>query len=96
MRAKHSIHHCRGICPLTLPHTLPAVEAGVRGASQQVVQAYLGFKLGVWGYNGAVRFWEPVLEPWDVIAQCAANQGTRVSPLGRPKLCVLGLTGMGG
>ncbi|KAL4858517.1 Vacuolar protein sorting-associated protein 13C [Chlorella vulgaris] len=58
---------------------LGAVEAGVRGASQQVVQAYLGFKLGVWGYNGAVRFWEPVLEPWDVIAQCAANQGTRMA-----------------
>lgn len=50
----------------------------MRGPSQAVVQAYLGFKLGLWSYNGAVRFWEPVVEPWDVIAQCAANYGTRV------------------
>ena len=59
----------------------PAVEAGVRGPSQQVVQAYLGFKLGVWSYNGAVKHWEPVVEPWDVIAQCAANYGSRVGAL---------------
>ena len=50
----------------------------MRGPSQQVVQAYLGFKLGVWSYNGAVKHWEPVVEPWDVIAQCAANYGSRV------------------
>lgn len=66
----------------TLPaHTLShrrAVEAGVRGPSSQVVQAYLGLRLGVWSYNGGVRHWEPVVEPWDVIAQCAANYGSRV------------------
>lgn len=50
----------------------------MRGPSRQVVQAYLGLKLGVWSYNGAVKFWEPVVEPWDVIAQCAANHGSRV------------------
>ena len=55
----------------------------MRGPSRQVAQAYLGFKLGVWSYNGAVKHWEPVLEPWDVIAQCAANQGTRVRVLRR-------------
>lgn len=55
-----------------------AVEAGVRGPSQAVVQAYLGLKLGVWSYNGTVKHWEPVVEPWDVIAQCAANYGSRV------------------
>ncbi len=60
-------------------HAFIAVEAGVRGPSRQVAQAYLGFKLGVWSYNGAVKHWEPVVEPWDVIAQCAANQGTWVS-----------------
>lgn len=68
----------------------PAVEAGVRGPSQQVVQAYLGFKMGVWSYNGAVKHWEPVVEPWDVIAQCAANYGSRVGvPAGAwyPPLC---------
>lgn len=54
------------------------MEAGVRGPSQAVVQAYLGLKLGVWSYNGTVKHWEPVVEPWDVIAQCAANYGTRV------------------
>ncbi|KAL4443584.1 hypothetical protein ABPG75_011321 [Micractinium tetrahymenae] len=59
--------------------SLGAVEAGVRGPSQAVVQAYLGLKLGVWSYNGTVKHWEPVVEPWDVIAQCAANYGTRVS-----------------
>jgi hypothetical protein len=71
----------------------PAVEAGVRGPSQQVVQAYLGFKMGVWSYNGAVKHWEPVVEPWDVIAQCAANYGSRVGvPSGAwyPPLCVGG------
>jgi hypothetical protein len=62
------------------------VEAGVRGPSQAVVQAYLGFKLGVWAYHAAVRAWEPVMEPWDVIAQCAANSGTRVGGgLGRDR-----------
>lgn len=50
----------------------------MRGASRQVVQAYLGFKLGMWSYNPTVKFWEPVVEPWDVIAQCAANYGSRV------------------
>ncbi|KAL4447306.1 hypothetical protein ABPG77_007339, partial [Micractinium sp. CCAP 211/92] len=56
-----------------------AMEAGVRGPSQAVVQAYLGLKLGVWSYNGTVKHWEPVVEPWDVIAQCAANYGSRMS-----------------
>ena len=55
-----------------------AVEAGVRGPSQSVVQAYLGFQLGVWSYNSAVKYWEPVVEPWSVIAQCAANYGLKV------------------
>lgn len=50
----------------------------MRGPSQAVVQAYLGLKLGVWAYNGTVKHWEPVVEPWDVIAQCAANYGPRV------------------
>ena len=54
----------------------------MRGASRQVVQAYLGFKLGMWSYNPTVKFWEPVVEPWDVIAQCAANYGSRVSKRG--------------
>lgn len=54
----------------------------MRGPSRQVAQAYLGFKLGVWSYNGAVKHWEPVVEPWDVIAQCAANHGSRVSGCG--------------
>lgn len=72
--------------PFPQPYTCPslaawssAVEAGVRGPSSQVVQAYLGLKLGVWSYNGGVKHWEPVVEPWDVIAQCAANYGGRVS-----------------
>ncbi len=41
----------------------------------QVVQAYLGLKLGVWAYNRTVKFWEPVVEPWGVIAKCDANTG---------------------
>ena len=65
--------------PFTFTSSVPAaVEAGVRGPSRQVAQAYLGFKMGVWSYNGAVKHWEPVVEPWDVIAQCAANHGSRV------------------
>lgn len=66
-------------------HSTHAVEAGVRGPSSQVVQAYLGLRLGVWSYNGGVRHWEPVVEPWDVIAQCAANYGGRVSGGGGPR-----------
>ena len=66
-------------CPgSALPIPPRAVEAGVRGPSRQVVQAYLGVKLGVWSYNGVVKHWEPVVEPWDVIAQCAANYGSKV------------------
>ena len=64
----------------------------MRGPSQQVVQAYLGFKMGLWSYNGAVKHWEPVVEPWDVIAQCAANYGSRVGVLTGPDIshCVGG------
>jgi vacuolar protein sorting-associated protein 13A/C len=51
------------------------VEAGVRGPSRQVVQAYMGVRLGVWAYHRALRHWEPVVEPFDVIGKCDANTG---------------------
>lgn len=72
-----------------------AVEAGVRGPSRSVVQAYLGFKLGVWSYNRCVRCrwrlqlhdlargWEStagVHETLHVAAQPAGN----CSPLAHP------------
>lgn len=57
---------------------LGAVDAGVRGPSQQVVQAYLGFQLGVCSYNSTIRHWEPVLEPCDTIAKCDANFSSKV------------------
>ena len=36
-------------------------------------QAYLGVRLSVWSYNALVTAWEPVLEPWDVIAKADLN-----------------------
>ncbi len=52
----------------------------------QVVQAYLGVKLGVWSYNRTVKHWEPAMEPWDVIVKCDANYGTQVGmPMPSPK-----------
>jgi len=55
------------------------VEAGVRGPSRQVVQAYLGVRPGVFAFNRPLRHWEPVLEPVDIIAKCDANFGAKSS-----------------
>lgn len=52
---------------------LGAIEAGVHGPSKDVIQAYVGLRLGMWSYNPGSRHWEPVIEPWDVIARCDAN-----------------------
>ena len=56
---------------------LGAVEAGVQGPSQTVLQAYAGFSLSLWSYNVALRAWEPVVEPWQGVALCDANFGAR-------------------
>ncbi len=44
-------------------------------------QAYLGVRLSVWNYNALVAAWEPVLEPWDVIAKLDLNSSTTVRAL---------------
>lgn len=54
------------------------VEAGIRGPSRQVTQAYLGLRPGVFAYNRSLRHWEPVVEPVDIIAKCDANLGSKV------------------
>lgn len=54
---------------------LGGVDAGVQGPSHTVVQAYAGFSLSLWSYNGSLRAWEPVIEPWQGIALCDANFG---------------------
>ncbi len=41
-------------------------------------QAYLGVRLSVWSYNALVTAWEPVLEPWDVIAKLDLNSSATV------------------
>ena len=64
------------------PHTHPHTRC------LQVVQAYLGVRLGVWAYNGGVKHWEPVVEPWAIIAKCDANLGHTVSA------CACGHTGV--
>lgn len=55
------------------------IEAGVHGPSRQVVQAYLGLRPSVTAYNRVMRYWEPVVEPVDVIAKCDVNTGRKVS-----------------
>ena len=37
------------------------------------MQAHLKLRLSVWSYNGAVRGWDPVVEPWDVLANMDTN-----------------------
>lgn len=54
-----------------------ALDAGVQGPSPTVVQAYVGFSLSLWSHNGALRVWEPVVEPWNGIFICDANLGGR-------------------
>lgn len=53
-----------------------SIEGGIRGPSRQVVQAYLGTRPSVSAYNKALRHWEPVVEPVDIIAKCDANTGS--------------------
>ena len=44
----------------------------------QVVQAHLKFRMSVWSYNGPVRGWDPVVEPWDVLANMDTNMKHKV------------------
>jgi hypothetical protein len=52
-----------------------SIAAGIHGPSRNVVQAYVGLRMGVWAYNNTIRHWEPAVEPWDVIFKCDANRG---------------------
>ncbi|KAK9834254.1 hypothetical protein WJX81_000411 [Elliptochloris bilobata] len=52
---------------------LGEVSAGLSRSPPAVMQAYLGVRLSVWSYNALVTTWEPVLEPWDVIAKADLN-----------------------
>lgn len=52
-----------------------SIAAGIHGPSRNVVQAYVGLRMGISAYNNTIRHWEPAVEPWDVIFKCDANRG---------------------
>lgn len=53
------------------------IESGIRGYSQQVVQAYGGLRPSLRAYNPNIRAWEHVLQPFDAIVTGSLNMSRR-------------------
>ena len=53
------------------------LESGVRGYSQQVVQAYGGLRPSLLAYNPKIGTWEHVLQPFDAIVTGSLNMSQR-------------------
>ena len=53
------------------------IESGIRGFSQEVVQAYGGIRPSLQAYNPNIRSWEHVVQPFDAIVTGSLNLSRR-------------------
>lgn len=64
---------CDSLYVPVLEMEVAGMTAGMDSPQASVFSCNVGATVGLWSYNGLVRAWEPVMEPWTHVIKVEAN-----------------------